>query len=193
MCGKFTAPVTWPQNVAHSQVFTGPGGIGRSDGADASEGAATYRVNELVPVIVWDAEKLARRVVRMRWGLPHPKDWRRSQQIHVRAETVDAKEPFRRPFHDGQRGIVLFHTFNEGEQVEKPSSRSRPRQWTIDPLDSRPRAFAFLWRRFDIADHPAPLLAGVMATVPANELIRRTIKLRELDPRMPAILEDEEA
>ena len=30
-------------------------------------------------------------------------------------------------------------------------------------------------------------------TVPANELIRCTIKLRENDPRMPAILEDEEA
>ena len=29
-----------------------------------------------------------------------------------------------------------------------------------------------------------------MATVPANELIRRTIKSGEGDPRMPAILED---
>jgi hypothetical protein len=30
-----------------------------------------------------------------------------------------------------------------------------------------------------------------MATVPANELIRRTIKTQEDDPRMPAILEDD--
>ena len=29
-----------------------------------------------------------------------------------------------------------------------------------------------------------------MATVPANELIRRTIKAEEEDPRMPAILDD---
>ena len=29
-----------------------------------------------------------------------------------------------------------------------------------------------------------------MATVPANELIRRTIKVQEDDPRMPATLED---
>lgn len=37
----------------------------------------------------------------------------------------------------------------------------------------------------------APSFAAV--TVPANELIRRTIKPGEEDPRIPAILEDEEA
>ena len=35
------------------------------------------------------------------------------------------------------------------------------------------------------------MLACVMVTVPANELIRRTVKSREDDPRMPAILEDD--
>ena len=30
-----------------------------------------------------------------------------------------------------------------------------------------------------------------MVTVPANELIRRTIKAQEDDPRMPAILKDD--
>jgi hypothetical protein len=35
------------------------------------------------------------------------------------------------------------------------------------------------------------MLACVQATVPANELIRRTIKSQEDDPRMPAILEDD--
>ena len=35
------------------------------------------------------------------------------------------------------------------------------------------------------------MLACVMATVPANELIRRTVKSLETDPRMPAILEDD--
>ena len=34
------------------------------------------------------------------------------------------------------------------------------------------------------------MLACVMVTVPANDLIRRTIKMQEDDPRMPAILED---
>jgi len=35
------------------------------------------------------------------------------------------------------------------------------------------------------------MLACVMATVPANDLIRRTVKSLETDPRMPAILEDD--
>jgi len=48
-----------------------------------------------------------------------------------------------------------------------------------------------VWRRFEIADLPAPMLACVMVTVPANDLIRRTIKPQEDDPRMPAILEDD--
>lgn len=35
------------------------------------------------------------------------------------------------------------------------------------------------------------MLACVMATVPANELIRRTLKSQEDDPRMPEILDDD--
>ena len=73
----------------------------------------------------------------------------------------------------------------------KPSAKTETRQWTIDPKDGRARGFAFVWQRFTIPDLPAPMLACVMATVPANELIRRTVKAREDDPRMPAILEDE--
>jgi putative SOS response-associated peptidase YedK len=73
----------------------------------------------------------------------------------------------------------------------KASGRTETRQWTVDPKDGQPRGFAFVWRRFEISDLPAPMLACVMATVPANELIRRTIKSQEEDPRMPAILEDD--
>jgi putative SOS response-associated peptidase YedK len=120
-----------------------------------------------------------------------PRDWRRPRPIHARSETIDAKEPFRTPFHAGQRGIVVFRTFNEGEEVAKPSGRTETRQWTVDPQDGQPRGFAFVWRRFEIADLPAPILACVMATVPANALIRRTIKSQEEDPRMPAILDDD--
>jgi putative SOS response-associated peptidase YedK len=127
----------------------------------------------------------------MHWGFPDPRDWRRPRPIHGRSETIDTKEPFRRPFKAGQRGIVVFRTFNEGEEVMKPSGKTEVRQWTIDPRDGLPRGFAFVWNRFEIADLPAPILACVMVTVPANELIRRTIKPQEDDPRMPAILEDE--
>jgi putative SOS response-associated peptidase YedK len=191
MCGKFTAMVSWGQIVEYSALFTQGGGEGESEAGDDSE--ATFRVNGPLPVIVWDRQTRQRKVVAMRWGFPHPQDWRRPQPIHARAETVEAREPFGKAFHDGQRGIVVFRTFNEGEEVTTPSGRTATRQWTIDPGDGRPRGFAFVWRRFEIPGLPEPLLACVMVTVPANELIRRNIKQREDDPRMPAILADGEA
>ena len=192
MCGKFTALASWSEVVAFSQPLTESGG-GEGPGGDegSNDEIVTYRVGGLLPVIVWDAETRARRVVKMRWGFPDPRDWRRPRPIHARSETIDGKEPFRTPFHAGQRGIVIFRTFNEGEEVVKPSGRTETRQWTVDPRDGQPRGFAFVWRRFEISDLPAPLLACVMATVPANALIRRTVKSQEDDPRMPAILEDD--
>jgi putative SOS response-associated peptidase YedK len=200
MCGKFTAMVSWAQIVAFSTAFLEAGGVGKKDGSDAPETGigeetgeiATYRVNGLLPVIVWDREANARRVVNMRWGFPDPRDWRRPRPIHARGETVDAREPFRSPFRAGQRGIVVFRTFNEGEEVTTSTGKTATKQWTVDPGDGRPRGFAFVWRRFELPEIPAPLLAAVMVTVPANELIRRAIKSNEDDPRMPAILADED-
>jgi len=191
MCGKFTAQASWREVVAFSQPLDASGGDGDGDG-DEGEGdeIVTYRVGGALPVIVWDAEAGQRRVVPMRWGFPDPNDWRRPRPIHARAETVEIREPFRRPFREGQRGIVVFRTFNEGEEVSKPSGKTETRQWTIDPQDGRPRGFAFVWRRYSIEGQPAPLPFCVMVTVPANELIRRTVKAREDDPRMPAILDD---
>jgi hypothetical protein len=60
----------------------------------------------------------------------------------------------------------------------------------IDRQDGQPRGFAFVWRRFEMPELPVPMLACVMATVPGNARIRRTIKSREEDPRIPAILDD---
>jgi putative SOS response-associated peptidase YedK len=194
MCGKFTAQASWREVVAFSRPLAeiAGGEAGESGESEGDEDAiVTYRVGAAVPVIVWDAEARLRRVVPMRWGFPDPKDWRRPRPIHARSETIDSKEPFRTPFHAAQRGIVVFRTFNEGEEVVKPSGRSETRQWTIDPQDGRPRGFAFVWRRYAIEGQPAPLLFCVMATVPANQLIRRTIKSGEEDPRMPAILDDD--
>ena len=183
MCGKFTALASWSEVVAFSQPLTESGdGEGPSGDEGSNDEIVTYRVGGLLPVIVWDAETRARRVVKMRWGFPDPRDWRRPRPIHARSETIDGKEPFRTPFHAGQRGIVIFRTFNEGEEVVKPSGSTETRQWTVDPKDGQPRGFAFVWRRFEISDLPAPMLACVQATVPANELIRRTIKSQEDDP-----------
>lgn len=192
MCGKFTSMSSWREVVEFSQPLSGGGeGGGNADvGGDGADEIVTYRVGGPLPVIVWDAVARTRRVVPMRWGFPDPRDWRRPRPIHARSETVDVKEPFRTPFHAGQRGIVVFRTFNEGEEVVKPSGRTETRQWTIDPQDGQPRGFAFVWRRYELPDMPAPMLFCVLATVPANALIRREIMPREEDPRMPAILED---
>lgn len=82
-----------------------------------------YRVGGPLPVIVWDSEADTRRVVPMRWGFPDSKDWRRPRPIHARADTVDERQAFRSPFLDGQRGIVIFRTFNEGEEAQTSTGR----------------------------------------------------------------------
>ena len=78
----------------------------------------TYRVMTNIPVIVSDGR--ARRVIPMRWGFPHPKDWKRPQPIHARGETIDSMPAFADAFRAGQRGIVMVQSFNEapdsGEQ-----------------------------------------------------------------------------
>ena len=197
MCGKFTAQVSWSEIVEYSRMFTEGVDQGSGDGDDggvdgANDDIATYRVGGLLPVIVWDAEARARRVVKMRWSYPDPRgDWRRPKNIHARAETIDRLSTFRDAFLEGRRGIVVFKTFNEREDFVGPSGKEANRQWTIDPQDGQPRGFAFLWQRFEIADLSAPMLACVMVTVPANELVRSKIKFREDDPRMPAILEED--
>ena len=127
--------VSWAQIVAFSTAFMESGVVGKkSDDSDGETGEiATYRVNGLLPVIVWDKEANARRIVNMRWGFPDPRDWRRPRPIHARAETVDAREPFRTPFHAGQRGIVVFRTFNEGEEVTTSTGKTATRNGRSTP------------------------------------------------------------
>src|SRR5688500_6597608 len=126
MCGKFTAQASWREVVAFSQALTGSSGEGGGGARDV-----TYRVNSLVPGSGGDEGGRQRGVGGTRSGSPDPRDWRRPRPIHARAESVDQKEQFRKPFHAGQRGIVLFRTFNEGEEVMKPSGKTETVQWTI--------------------------------------------------------------
>ncbi len=170
---------SWREVVDFSQPLT----ITPKDGGPDEE--LTYGVSRMLPVIVWDREDQKRAIVPMRWGFPHHKDWKRPQPIHARSETIETTKAFSNAFLDGQRGIVVFKTFNEGEEVG-----SKTVQYTIDPLDGIPRGFAFVWRRFEISDLPQPILACVMVTVPANKLLRDNILKNDPDPRMPAILED---
>jgi putative SOS response-associated peptidase YedK len=89
MCGKFTALASWSEVVAFSQSLT-ESGAGEGPGGDegSNDEIVTYRVGALLPVIVWDTETRARRVVKMRWGFPDPRDWRRPRPIHARSETI---------------------------------------------------------------------------------------------------------
>src|SRR5690348_11187423 len=174
MCGKFTAMASWAQVVAFSQPLDL---AGKQDDREV-----TFRVMGNLPVIVFDRDAGARRVVPMRWGFPDPKDWRRPQPIHARSETIETTKAFASAFLDGQRGIALVKTFNECPDIEGPTI-----QHVITPGDEPAIAIAFVWRRFEIVGLPAPLLACCMCTVPANELIR-TLPT----DRMPAVLAHED-
>jgi putative SOS response-associated peptidase YedK len=169
MCGKFTAMASWAQVVAFSQPLDL---AGKQDDREV-----TFRVMGNLPVIVFDREAGARRVLPMRWGFPHPKDWRRPQPIHARSETIETTKAFAGAFLDGQRSIVLFKTFNEAPDIEGPTI-----QHTITAGDEKALAAAFVWRRFDVGA-AEPLLACCLITVPANALIA-TLPT----DRMPAFL-----
>lgn len=173
MCGKFTAMASWRQVHTFSQPVDGGAG-------GAPDEVVTYRVAAPLPVIVLDPQTKQRRIVPMQWGFPHHTNPRRPQPIHARSETIDTTPAFADAFRDGQRGIVVMRTFNEG--LELPNGKTE--QWTVDPGDGIPRGFAFLWRRFEFAELPAPITACVMVTVPASELVAA------ITDRMPAILED---
>jgi putative SOS response-associated peptidase YedK len=180
MCGKFTAMSSWAQVHAFSQPLTSDR-FEKSRG-DADDREVTLRVMGNLAVILFDHVEGQRRVVPMRWGFPHPKDWRRPQPIHARSETIETTKAFASAFVDGQRGIVLMKTFNEAPDVEGPTQ-----QHTITPGDSKALAAAFVWRKFELPNIPTPLFACVLVTVPANQLIA-TLPT----DRMPAFLADED-
>jgi putative SOS response-associated peptidase YedK len=163
---------SWAEVVSFSQPLS-------RERAGSNDQPVTFRVMSILPVIIWDREAGKRRVVPTRWGFPHATDWRRPQPIHARSESIDTTKAFAEAFRDGQRGIVLVKTFNEAPDVPGPTV-----QHTITPGDEEAIGIAFLWRRFAFPDLPAPLLACVMVTVPANRLIAALPT-----DRMPAVLE----
>jgi putative SOS response-associated peptidase YedK len=194
MCGKFTAMYSWREIHAMSQPLTADPYADKDEGAASNDEVVTYRPMDLLHVILWDKEAGKRRIVPMRWGFPHRSNPNRPDPIHARSETIDEKASFKDAFLAGQRGIVLMRTFNEGRELPPKKEGGKPttEQWTIDPQDGIPRGFAFLWRRFETGGLP-PFYAAVMVTVPANQLVRRVLdNPNDPDPRMPAILEDDD-
>lgn len=176
MCGKFTAMASWSEVVDFSDGFVSTGA------ANSNDQSVTFKVMSQLPVIIFDREQGKRRIVPMRWGFPRRGNWRSPDPIHARAETINSKPTFAEAFREGRRGIVIVKTFNEAPDIPGPSI-----QHTITPGNLPAVGIAFLWRQFDIAELPAPLVACVMATVPANRLIAGLPT-----DRMPAILANED-
>lgn len=182
MCGKFTAMASWAEVMAFSQP------LDRAGAAHPNDEPVTLKVMGLLNVIVWDPQERRRKVVKMRWGFPHAKNWKVPQPIHARSETMDELKTFKRPFLTGQRGIVLMRTFNEGKQI----APSKTEQWTIDPVPDYMTGAAFIFDSFAPPDLPAPFLACVLVTVPANALIQTLTTEHAISDRMPAFLAPED-
>ena len=182
MCGKFTAMASWSEVVDFSDAFTSTEGVGDNDRETG------FRVMGQLNVILWDSEAKKRRTVPMRWGYPRRGNWRSPDPIHARSETIDSKPTFAPAFAVGQRGIILVKTFNEGKQIAPTVTE----QHTIKLGQDHAGAIAVLFDSFTIADLPAPLLACVMVTVPANALIRTLATEHAEADRMPAFLSKED-
>src|SRR6201996_6582731 len=182
MCGKFTAMASGSAGVDFSEAFSATAGAGDNDQP------VGFKVMSELRIIVWDRDAKRRRVVPMRWGYPSRGNWRSPDPIHARSETIDSKPTFARAFQNAQRGIVLVKTFSEGKQISPKVTE----QYTITLGGEPAGAIAMLFDRFEIPDLPAPLLACVMVTVPANALIRTLSTEHAESDRMPAFLAKED-
>jgi len=184
MCGKFTAKRWWRMVTDYAVAAAG------ENTEAGGDDPAAYAVMGMLPVIVRDPTGHGRVIKPMRWGMAEGPSWKIPMPMHARSEKIEKTHPFKKPFETGQRGIVIFETFNEGEEVQNPKGvGTNTVQWIVDPQDGQPHGFAFVFETYQIAELAQPLLACAQVTVPANELIRRTIAYNQDDPRMPAILD----
>lgn len=123
---------SWREVVAFSQPLT------REDVRESdNDRVITFRPMTALPVIIWDKEVGARRVVPMRWGWPDPKNWKIPKNIHARGETIDTTKLFAPAFLGGQRGI---RTFDMGFDLAPLSPgnvvRSSLASWNVVPPNS---------------------------------------------------------
>ena len=167
MCGKFTQLATWAEVHAFSQPLVSSPHAGQVVVSTPMCMARIMRLNATG----------GRELASMRWGFagkgdPDP---RRPRHMHARAETIDKLPTFKRAFASG-RGILMVHTFNEGEEL--PGGKTK--QWVITPKDGQPIAIAVISEEW--VNGAERLETFVQVTVPANTLISR------ITDRMPAIL-----
>jgi putative SOS response-associated peptidase YedK len=174
MCGKFTQMASWSDVVAFSTPVDQPGPVPTPPPA-----LATATPMRFAHVIRLDAAG-RREAVPMRWGFSDRRAGapERPRHMHARSETVDRLPTFAESFAE-RRGILLTHTFNEGEEL----ASGKTRQWTVSPRDGQPIAIAVIYEAW--ARDEERLLTFVMLTTPPNPLIAT------ITDRMPAILPPE--
>ncbi|MFM9848915.1 MAG: SOS response-associated peptidase [Hyphomicrobiaceae bacterium] len=166
MCGKFTQLSSWNEVHAFSQALTISGG-------EVIASTPTRTANIMRLNTSGDRE-----LVSMRWGFAGKDDVAptRPKHMHARSETIDTLPTFKHAFAHA-RGILMVHTFNEGEEL--PNGKTK--QWMITPNDGQPIAIAVIceeWR-----NGAETLMTFVQVTTPANVLISA------ITDRMPAILQ----
>lgn len=165
MCGKFTQLSSWDDVHAFSQPLT----------VKASEVVVSTPMR--FANIVRLSANGEREMVSRRWGFAGKDDVAptRPKHMHARSETIHTLPTFKHAFAHA-RGILMVHTFNEGEEL--PNGKTK--QWVITPNDGQPIAIAVIceeWR-----NDPEVLQTFVQVTTSANTLISR------ITDRMPAIL-----
>lgn len=168
MCGKFTQLSSWQDVHAFSQP------LAETDSEVVSTPMGFANIIRL-------NEAGGREVVPMRWGFAAKDDKNpsRPKHMHARSETIDRLPTFADAFMH-RRGILLVHTFNEGEEL--PNGKTK--QWVITPNDGKPIAIAVICEKWTNGEEN--LDTFIQVTTPANLLISK------ITDRMPAILRPED-
>ena len=167
MCGKFTQMASWQEVHAFSRPLVLTGGAAEVVVATPMRFANIMRLNA----------SGERELVSMRWSFAGKDDATpaRPKHMHARCETIDTKPTFANAFAHA-RGILMVHTFNEGEEL--PNGKTK--QWVITPNDGQPIAIAVICEQWNNGSES--LETFIQVTTPANALISR------ITDRMPAIL-----
>lgn len=125
-------------------------------------------------------EQGEREVVSTRWGsLGRATRALPGRSICPHSETSDRLPTFANAFAHG-RGILLVHTFYEGEEL--PNGKTK--QWVIGPNGGQPIAIVVICEKWTNGDET--LDTFIQMTTPANALISK------ITDRMPAILQPED-
>lgn len=133
MCVKFTQLSSWNEAHAFFQPLT----------------VSAAEVVVSTPMRTANIMRLnangQREMVTIRWGFAGKDDAAptRPKHMHARCETVERLPTFAQAFANA-RGILIVHTFNEGEEL--PNGKTK--QWVITPNDGQPIAIAVIYEEW---------------------------------------------